>query len=89
MRSLTQTASGDLLHGLVTPLYNISFTTTPSLLWHLRWNVFLRFRLTANPLTPSRRQSRISGQSRLCLLPILTGTFYLSTLPRYIPLALT
>ena len=66
MRSLIQTASRTLLYGLVTPLYNINFTITPSLLWRHRWNAFLRFRLTPNPLTPLRRQSRIFGQSRLC-----------------------
>jgi hypothetical protein len=89
-RSIIQTASRTLLHGLVTRLVITKSQTTPYLLWRLRWNVFLRFRRTVNPLIPLPRKSRIFGQSRICPLPIPTGTFtLLKLLLRFIPPALT
>lgn len=88
-RPFLQTASGTLLHGLVTLFCNTNYTTTPYILWRHRWNAFLRYRLTANPLIPLLPKRRIFGQSRICPLPIPTGTIYLSTLPRCILPALT
>lgn len=89
-RSFPQAASWILLlHGLVTPFCNTNYMTNLYLLWHRRWNLFLRSHRTANLLIHLLHKSRIFGQSRLCPLPIPTGTTYPSTLSRCIPPALT